>query len=98
MAEPMLLVGERVNPLTTEHRPWGSWTVLEEGAGYKIKRLEVTPGKRMSLQMHFHRSEHWVVVSGTARVVIGERTTLVHTQESTFVASGAVHRQLELCL
>lgn len=92
MAETMLLVGGRVNPLTTEHRPWGSWTVLEEGLGYKIKRLEVTPGKRMSLQMHFHRSEHWVVVSGTARVVVGDRTTLVHTQESTFVASGTVHR------
>ena len=46
----------------------------------------------MSLQMHFHRSEHWVVVSGTARVVLGERSTLVQTQESTFVASGTVHR------
>jgi len=90
--ETVLLVGERVNPLTREERPWGSWTVLEEGPGYKIKRLEVAPGRRMSLQMHFHRSEHWVVVSGTARVVLGERSTLVQTQESTFVAAGTVHR------
>lgn len=82
----------RSNPLTTEQRPWGSWTVLEEGPGYKIKRLEVVPGRRMSLQMHFHRSEHWVIVSGTARVVLGDQTTLIHTQESTFVASGTVHR------
>jgi mannose-6-phosphate isomerase len=83
---------ERMNPLTREDRPWGSWTVLEEGPAYKIKRLEVAPGKRMSLQMHYHRSEHWVVVSGTARVVIGDRTGLVHRQESTFVPAGTVHR------
>jgi hypothetical protein len=51
----------------TELRPWGSFTVLEEGRGYKIKRIEVKPGHRLSLQMHHHRSEHWIVVSGTAR-------------------------------
>ncbi len=83
---------ERANPMTTGVRPWGCWTVLEEGPAYKIKRLEVAPGKRMSLQMHYHRSEHWVVVSGTAGVVVGDRTTLVHRQESTFVPAGAVHR------
>ncbi|MHC5829321.1 MAG: phosphomannose isomerase type II C-terminal cupin domain, partial [Nostoc sp.] len=56
----------------TELRPWGAFTVLEEGRGYKIKRIEVKPGHRLSLQMHHHRSEHWIVVSGTARVTCGE--------------------------
>lgn len=57
----------------TELRPWGAFTVLEEGRGYKIKRIEVKPGHRLSLQMHHHRSEHWIVVSGTARVTCGEK-------------------------
>ena len=61
----------------TELRPWGSFTVLEEGRGYKIKRIEVKPGHRLSLQMHHHRSEHWIVVSGTARVVCGEQEILL---------------------
>ncbi len=87
-----LPVVRRTNPMVREERPWGSWTVLEEGPGYKIKRLEVLPGKRMSLQMHYHRSEHWVVVSGTARVIVGDGTTLVHRQESTFVPAGTMHR------
>ena len=56
----------------TELRPWGSFTILEEGRGYKIKRIEVKPGHRLSLQMHHHRSEHWIVVAGTARVWCGE--------------------------
>jgi mannose-6-phosphate isomerase len=57
----------------TELRPWGSFTVLEEGRGYKIKRIEVKPGHRLSLQMHYHRSEHWIVVSGTAKVTCAEK-------------------------
>lgn len=73
-------------------RPWGSWTVLEEGAGYKVKRLEVHPGKRLSLQKHAHRSEHWVVVRGTARVTNGDGVYLLGTNESTFISLGAVHR------
>ena len=73
-------------------RPWGWWTVLGEGEGYKVKRIEVNPGHRLSLQHHVHRSEHWVVVAGTARIVIGERISLVHTQESTFVPAGTAHR------
>jgi mannose-6-phosphate isomerase len=56
----------------TELRPWGSFTILEEGRGHKIKRIEVKPGHRLSLQMHYHRSEHWIVVSGTS-LVMGNR-------------------------
>ncbi len=73
-------------------RPWGAWTVLETGPGYKVKRLEVLPGKRLSLQKHFHRSEHWVVVQGTARVTNGKRVFLLETNQSTFIPLGAVHR------
>jgi mannose-6-phosphate isomerase len=58
-------------------RPWGTYTVLEENKSYKIKRIEVNPGQRLSLQMHHHRSEHWIVVSGTARVICG--TEDLHT-------------------
>ncbi len=73
-------------------RPWGSYTVLEEGAGFKIKRIVVKPGASLSLQMHYHRSEHWIVVSGTAKVVNGEQQMLVRTNESTFIPAGHKHR------
>lgn len=76
----------------TEMRPWGRWTVLGEGVGYKVKRIEVNPGHRLSLQLHHHRSEHWIVVSGTAKVIIGERIEYVHAQESTFVPARTSHR------
>jgi len=76
----------------TELRPWGSFTVLEEGKGYKIKRIEVKPGHRLSLQMHHHRSEHWIVVSGTARVVCGEAETLLGCNQSTYVPPCTSHR------
>lgn len=75
-----------------EMRPWGCWTVLGEGEGYKVKRIEVNPGHRLSLQLHTHRSEHWIVVAGTATVTIGDRTSVVSTQESTFVPVGTSHR------
>lgn len=74
------------------HRPWGTYTVLEEGAKFKIKRIVVRPGASLSLQMHHHRSEHWVVVSGMARVVNGDRDILVNTNESTFIPAGHQHR------
>jgi mannose-6-phosphate isomerase-like protein (cupin superfamily) len=83
---------DRLNPFTTEERPWGRWTVLEEGPRYKIKRLEVLPGQRMSLQMHYHRSEHWVVVAGTARVRVGDREVHIHPNQSTFVPAATLHR------
>ncbi len=76
----------------TELRPWGAFTVLEEGRGYKIKRIEVKPGHRLSLQMHHHRSEHWIVVSGTARVVCGEKEVLLSNNESTYVPQCTAHR------
>ncbi|PUE50653.1 mannose-1-phosphate guanylyltransferase/mannose-6-phosphate isomerase [Limnohabitans sp. 2KL-1] len=76
----------------TVHRPWGTYTVLEEGQGFKIKRIEVNPGGRLSLQMHHHRSEHWIVVSGTAQVVNGERDITIHTNQSTYIPAGHKHR------
>jgi mannose-1-phosphate guanylyltransferase/mannose-6-phosphate isomerase len=76
----------------TVHRPWGTYTVLEEGPGFKIKRIEVKPGASLSLQMHHHRSEHWVVVNGTAKVVNGSRELAVGTNESTFIPAGNKHR------
>jgi mannose-1-phosphate guanylyltransferase/mannose-6-phosphate isomerase len=76
----------------TVHRPWGTYTVLEESGRFKIKRIEVKPGAELSLQMHHHRSEHWIVVSGTAEVVNGDKTFKVHTDESTYVPAGNKHR------
>jgi len=73
-------------------RPWGTYTVLEEGQGFKIKRIVVKPGASLSLQMHHHRSEHWVVVSGTAKVVNGQQELLVGANESTFIPAGNKHR------
>jgi mannose-1-phosphate guanylyltransferase/mannose-6-phosphate isomerase len=77
---------------TTVHRPWGTYTVLEEGPRFKIKRIVVKPAGRLSLQMHHHRSEHWVVVSGMARVVNGDRELFVNTDESTYIPAGHKHR------
>ena len=76
----------------TGHRPWGTYTVLEEAEGYKIKRIEVKPGCRLSLQKHFHRNEHWIVVSGTATVTVGETKTYVRPNESTYIKMGELHR------
>jgi mannose-6-phosphate isomerase len=73
-------------------RPWGTYTVLDEHAGYKIKRIEVQPGQRLSLQMHHHRSEHWIVVSGTAKVTCGEMVKIININESTFIPIGTNHR------
>lgn len=76
----------------TVHRPWGHYTVLEEGPRFKIKRIVVRAGERLSLQRHFHRSEHWVVVSGTAEVTRGDETLLLRPDESTFIPAGVAHR------
>lgn len=75
-----------------EIRPWGSFTTLEEGTGYKIKRIEVNPGHRLSLQMHHHRSEHWIVVSGTAKVTCGDREMILSSNQSTYVPQCTTHR------
>lgn len=76
----------------TVSRPWGTYTVLEEGDRFKIKRIVVKPGASLSLQMHHHRSEHWVVVSGMATVVNGNCELLVNVNESTFIPAGRKHR------
>jgi mannose-1-phosphate guanylyltransferase len=76
----------------TGYRPWGTYTVLEDTPGYKIKRIVVKPGKRLSLQKHYHRNEHWIVVSGTATVTVGEETKLIRPNESTYIKMGEVHR------
>ncbi len=76
----------------TGYRPWGSYTILDEESGYKIKRIEVKAGKRLSLQKHFHRNEHWIVVSGTATVSVGDKKYLVRPNESTYIKMGEIHR------
>lgn len=76
----------------TVHRPWGTYTVLEEGERFKIKRIVVKPGASLSLQMHHHRSEHWIVVSGTARVMNGDMEQLIYTNQSTYIPAGNKHR------
>ena len=77
---------------STVHRPWGTYTVLEEGPHFKIKRIEVKVGASLSLQMHHHRSEHWIVVSGMAKVVNGQQELFVQTNESTYIPAGHKHR------
>jgi len=76
----------------TVHRPWGTYTVLEEGESFKIKRIEVKPGATLSLQMHHHRSEHWIVVSGVAKVTNGSTEKLIGINESTYIPAGHRHR------
>ena len=78
----------------TGHRPWGTYTILEDTPGYKIKRIEVKPGKRLSLQKHYHRNEHWIVVSGTAIVTINNKTFSLNQNESTYIKAGDIHRLL----
>ena len=74
------------------HRPWGNYEVLEDTPGYKVKKIEVKPGKRISLQKHYHRNEHWIVVSGTATVTVGDEVKLVRPNESTYIKMGETHR------
>ncbi len=76
----------------TVARPWGTYTTLQEGPNFKIKRIEVKPGASLSLQMHHHRSEHWVVVRGTGKVTVDEKVVLMAPNESTYVPVGAKHR------
>lgn len=76
----------------TVARPWGTYSVLEGADRYKIKKIVVQPGERLSLQKHYHRSEHWVVISGTATVTVGERKFLVRPNESTYIPAGELHR------
>jgi len=74
------------------HRPWGSYQSVDNGERHQVKRIMVKPGERLSLQKHHHRSEHWIVVRGTARVTVNETVTTVHENESIYIPMGAVHR------
>jgi mannose-1-phosphate guanylyltransferase len=76
----------------TVNRPWGTYSVLESTDRYKMKRIVVRPGERLSLQKHLHRSEHWVVVSGTATCTVGDKVFYVRPNESTYIPSGTIHR------
>ena len=88
---------KEVAPAVTEehlkvHRPWGSYTSVDNGERFQVKRIVVKQGGRLSLQLHHHRAEHWVVVRGTARVTIGEDIKMLHENESIYIPSGARHR------
>ena len=88
---------KEVAPHVTEdhikvHRPWGSYQSLDSGERHQVKRIVVKPGGRLSLQKHHHRSEHWIVVHGTARVTIDGVEKSVHENESVYIPIGAVHR------
>jgi len=76
----------------TVYRPWGSYTVLEEFPRFQIKRIVVNPGAKLSLQLHHHRHEHWVVVTGTAKVVNGDVEILLYEDQSTYIPAGTRHR------
>ena len=78
------------------YRPWGKFDVLDENIGYKVKRITVNPGAKLSVQMHNHRAEHWVVVSGVAKVTKGKRSFVLSENESTFIPMGETHA-LENC-
>jgi mannose-1-phosphate guanylyltransferase/mannose-6-phosphate isomerase len=88
---------KEVAPKITEehlkvHRPWGSYQSVDQGDRFQVKRIVVKQGGRLSLQLHHHRAEHWIVVRGTARVTIGDETMIVHENESTYIPIGAKHR------
>ena len=85
--------GEEVAHVSsTVHRPWGSYTVLEENASFKVKRLSVRPGASLSLQLHRYRNEHWVVVCGVAQVTNGEQECRLQVGQSINIPQGAIHR------
>lgn len=83
---------EMTNVHTTAHRPWGTYTVLEDNTGYKVKQITVRPGAKLSLQYHHHRSEHWIVVSGIATVTVDEKTFDLKANESTYIPKESKHR------
>ena len=74
------------------YRPWGSFLSIEDGSTWQIKKIDVNPGASLSLQMHFHRSEHWVVVNGTAKVEVGNIEKIIGPNESVYIPLGAKHR------
>ncbi len=87
MAEPIV-----DNSPKFDRRPWGAFTVLDEGENFKVKRIEVLSGKRLSYQKHAQRAEHWVVVQGTAKVTLDDRDIIVKSGEAIDIAIGQAHR------
>ena len=75
-----------------DRRPWGTFTVLDEAGGFKVKRIEVLPGKRLSYQKHAQRAEHWFVVEGTAKVTLDGAEIIVEAGQAIDIATGAAHR------
>tara|TARA_B100000768_G_scaffold179523_1_gene197401 strand:+ start:1574 stop:2965 length:1392 start_codon:yes stop_codon:yes gene_type:complete len=73
------------------HRPWGKYDSIDNGNSYQVKRITVKPGAKLSVQMHHHRAEHWIVVSGTAKVTNGDKTFLLSENESTYIPIGVIH-------
>jgi mannose-6-phosphate isomerase len=85
-------VKDTIDSPVFDQRPWGSFTVLDEGSGYKVKRIEVLPKKRLSYQRHLRRAEHWFVVSGIAKVTLNDREILLKSAEAIDIPVTAKHR------
>ncbi len=94
VAEVKKISPELTQVHTTAHRPWGTYTILEENAGYKVKQITVRPGGKLSLQYHHHRSEHWIVVSGVATITIDDKVFELKANESTYIPKESKHRLL----
>jgi mannose-6-phosphate isomerase len=95
ISDDALAAKDSIEPARSHHtnvRTWGTVTVLEESDRYRINRIEVKPGASMCLQMHYHRSEHWVIVSGTATVTCDDRVTQLIAKQSTYVPMGTRHQ------
>ena len=88
----MEMTEKKKNSPEFDRRPWGSFTVLDEGESYKVKRIEVLPGKRLSYQRHSRRAEHWFVVCGTAKVTLNGEEILVNQGQAVDIGKGSAHR------
>jgi mannose-6-phosphate isomerase-like protein (cupin superfamily) len=82
----------KVTELYTEQRPWGYFTILTEGEGYKVKKIQVNPNQRLSLQKHMHRAEQWVVAEGSPYIVNGDTAAIYKAGDNVFIPCGAIHR------
>lgn len=83
---------KEINENVTMYRPWGSYTILAEGDGFKVKKITVNPGAKLSLQMHYHRSEHWTVISGTGKLTLDDKVVIFKENESTYIPIAVKHR------
>ncbi|MBE9029074.1 phosphomannose isomerase type II C-terminal cupin domain [filamentous cyanobacterium LEGE 11480] len=83
---------EPIPPNVPQVRKWGTFTLLEESANYRINRIEIQPGAVIGWQMHYHRSEHWIVVSGTAKVICGDAEKMLQQKQSTYVPTSTPHK------